>query len=174
MKRKKKTRREKIVVSLTAKDVQFLEAFTKRGDHNVRVVTRARILLLSHHGKTNLKIVAALNCAPRIICNVRRRYTQCDSVEETITDAPRSGQPKKITPRHEAFVVATACTNAPAGHDHWTVSELKKVLLAQYKKLRSVSDERVRQMLLAAALKPWREKNVVCAEPHAALQRTHG
>jgi len=158
MKRKKNPRREKIAVSLTTSDVQFLEEFTKRGDHNVRVVTRARILLLSHQGKTNHEIVDALACAPRIICNVRRRYKQRASATEAIKDAPRPGQPKKITPRHEAFVVATACTDAPPGHDHWTVSELKKTLLARYKRLRSVSEERVRQMLVAAALKPWREK----------------
>ena len=174
MKTKKRERRAKIVVSLTVDEVSALEDITKHGNHNVRVVTRARILLLSHEKKTNPQIVDALDCALRMICNVRRRYTQCDSVLEAIEDAPRPGQPRKITPRHEAFVVATACTEAPEGHNHWTLKELKKELLSKYKKLRSVSDERIRQMLLSAALKPWREKNVVRAESHPALSRAHG
>ena len=161
MKIKKRRRREKVVVSLTADEIRTLEDITKHGSHNVRVVTRARILLYSHEKKTNQQITVALGCASRMICNVRRRYQQRGSVVEAIHDAPRSGQPRKITPRHEAFVVATACTNAPKGHNHWTLPELKKKLLARYKKLQSVSDERIRQMLLPTALKPWREKNVV-------------
>lgn len=167
MKAKKQIRREKIIVSLTAEEVRALGEITKHGNHNVRVVTRARILLLSHEKKTNPQIVGALNCALRMICNVRRRYQTCHTALEAIKDAPRSGQPKKITPRHEAFVIATACTKAPPGHNHWTLPELRKALLARYKKLRSVSDERIRQMLLASALKPWREKNVVRPQAHA-------
>jgi hypothetical protein len=163
MKRKKQPRREKIPVSLTASDVKSLEEITKHGNRNVRVVTRARILLLSHEGKTNPQIVGSLQCAPRMLCNVRKRYKECASVLEAIKDAPRPGQPRKITPRHEAFVIATACTDAPAGHNHWTLPELKKALLKRYKKLRSISDERIRRILLASELKPWREKNVVCS-----------
>jgi transposase len=166
---KKNTSRPKVAVSLSSKDHQSLEDIIKHGNHNARVVTRARILLLSHEGKTNMEIVEALECAPRMICNVRRRYTECTEVLKAIHDAPRPGQPKKITPQHEAYVVATACTHAPVGHDHWTLPELRKALLKRYKTLQSVSDERIRQMLLAAALKPWREKNVVRAEPHAAF-----
>jgi hypothetical protein len=174
MAQKKTHKPEKINVVLSAADVQVLKEITTHGNHNARVVNRARILLLSHAGKTNVDIVSALSCAPRMICDLRRRYKQCSSVHEAIHDAPRPGQPKKITPRHEAFVVATACTEAPAGHDHWTIPELKRALLTHYKKLKSVSDERIRQMLVAADLKPWREKNVVRAEPHSAVSRTHG
>jgi transposase len=105
---------------------------------------------------------------------VRKRYRKRGSIESAITDLPRPGQPKKITPKHEAFVVATACTDAPFGHNHWTLPELKKALLKRYKRLQSVSDERIRQMLLRSALKPWREKNVVRPEPNAALSRAHG
>ena len=169
MARKKKHKPEKISVVLSAADTQVLKEITTHGNHNVRVVNRARILLLSHAGKTNVEIVSALSCAPRMICDLRRRYKHCSSVLEAIHDAPRPGQPKKITPRHEAFVVATACTKAPPGHDHWTLPELRKALLKKYRKLRSVSDERIRRMLIASTLKPWREKNVVHPEPHPAF-----
>lgn len=169
MARKKKHKPEKIHVVLSAADAQTLKDITAHGNHNARVVNRARILLFSHAGKTNGDIVSALSCAPRMICDVRRRYAQCDSILEAITDAPRTGQPKKITPRHEAFVIATACTTAPPGHNHWTLPELRRVLLKRYRKLKSVSDERVRQILLRAELKPWREKNVVRPEPHALV-----
>jgi len=159
---KYKKRRVKIDISLSRDEIHILEGVIKHGTHNARVITRARILLLSHERKTNTQIVKALECALRMICNVRRRYQESPSILEAINDAPRPGQPKKITARHEAFVVATACTDAPEGHNHWTLPELKRVLLSKYKKIRSVSDERIRQILLASDLKPWRES---MAEP---------
>jgi len=157
---KYKKRRVKIDIALSRDETDTLEGIIKHGTHNARVITRARILLLSHERKTNTQIVDALECALRMICNVRRRYQESRLVLEAINDAPRPGQPRKITARHEAFVVATACTDAPVGHNHWTLPELKRALLSRYKKLRSVSDERIRQILLASDLKPWREKNV--------------
>lgn len=141
---------------------------------NARVVTRARILLLSHRGRPDREIRGALGCSHDMVSQVRERYRARGGAAAAIADLPRPGQPRKITPKHEAFVVATACTEAPEGHDHWTLKELKKELLSTYTKLRSVSEERIRQILLAAAIKPWREKNVVRAEAHPALSRAHG
>ena len=170
----KKKKRGKITVRLSEKDVATLEKLVRSGSATARTITRARILLLSHRGKKNRDIEEALSCSHDMLSLVRSRYRERGSIEAAITDLPRPGHPKKITTRHEAFVVATACTDAPPGHDHWTIPELRKALLKQYKKLRSVSDERVRQMLIASKLKPWREKNVVRPGPHAALSRAHG
>jgi hypothetical protein len=166
---KKKHNTEKISILLTKDDVQLLKHTLSRGTHKARTIIRARILLYSHEGKTNREIVGALGCAPRIICDVRNRYLLHRSVTQAIYDAPRMGQPKKITADHEAFVVATACTDAPDGHDHWTLHALKEKLVMTYDNLDSVSHERIRQMLIHAALKPWREKNVVHSQPHPAL-----
>lgn len=154
---------------LDAKEMTQLEQVIKRGTTKARTVTRARILLLSHRGNTNSEIIAALGCAQWTITDVRKRYQERDGIEEVIYDAPRPGQPKKITPEHEAFVIATACTDAPAGHAHWTLNALKKKLLETYTMLQSVSDERIRQILLHAELKPWREKNVVRTQAHARV-----
>jgi hypothetical protein len=167
--KKKKHNTEKISILLTKEDINFLKQTLSRGTHKARTLIRARILLSSHQGKTNKVIVDTLGCAPRIICDVRKRYHAHRSVEDAIHDAPRSGQPKKITADHEAFVVATACTSAPDGHDHWTLGALKEKLVATYDDINSVSHERIRQMLLSAALKPWREKNVVHSKTHSGV-----
>jgi transposase len=159
--KKKKHNTEKIPVLLTTEDTQFLRNILSRGTHKARAIIRARILLFSYQGKTNKEIVDALGCAPRIICDVRSRYRTTRSVKQTITDAPRPGQPKKITADHEAFVIATACTDAPDGHDHWTLNALREKLIATYDDLHSISHERIRHILIASDLKPWREKNVV-------------
>jgi hypothetical protein len=166
---KAKHNTKKISVMLTGEDIHFLKQTLSRGTHKARTIIRARILLYSHAGKNNKEIVDALGCAPRIICDVRNRYLHTRSVERTIRDAPRPGQPKKITPDHEAFVIATACTDAPDGHGHWTLDALKEKLIATYDDLHSVSHERIRHILMASDLKPWREKNVVHSQSHSTL-----
>jgi transposase len=169
MTKEPKGRREKIVISLRPSEIAVLEKVVKSGQHNARSITRARILLLSHRGKTNREIAEALGCSHFTVTAVRKRYHQRGGLEAVLQDAPRCGQPKKITTQHEAFVVATACTEAPEGHAHWTLEALKAKLLAAYPQLRSVSHERVRHILLANQLKPWREKNVVHTAPHTAV-----
>jgi hypothetical protein len=156
-----KLNKKKLEVKLSAENLQILLGVVKHGRNNVRVVTRARILILSDQGKTNSEIVEALGCAPRMICNVRQRFLKEKTVLLAIADADRPGQPKRVKSVHEAYVVALACTNPPKGHNHWTLPELKKKLLSKYKKLKTISDERVRRMLLKSTLKPWLKKNVV-------------
>lgn len=157
----KKLSKKKLEVKLSKDDRYKLVNLVKYGKHPSRVIVRARILLLSDQSKTNSEIVEYLNCAPRMICDVRQKYLKEKDILVAIEDLPRPGQPKKVTPKHEAYVIALACTDAPKGHNHWTLPELKKKLLSKYKKLKTISDERVRHILLNAELKPWREKNVV-------------
>jgi len=171
---KKSRKKERIAVALSEDEVRSLRKIVRSGIHNARAITRARILLLSHDGKTNREIVAMVGCSPRGVTNVRERYRDRGSAGSVLDDAPRPGQPKKILPAHEAFVIATACTDAPEGHDHWTLEALKGKLLATYDDLESVSHEWIRQMLIRAALKPWREKNVVHPKAHARVSGAHG
>ena len=172
--KKQTPKREKVVVSLSEKEVAVLEQWAKSGKKNARTVVRARILLLSHRGKTNREITDALGCGHSAIADMRTRYRERISVDAALEDAPRSGQPKKITANHETFVIATACTDAPDGHNHWTLEALKQKLLETYPKLTSISHERVRHILMQAALKPWREKNVVHPASHPRVSRVHG
>ena len=172
--KKKKSPKRKIVIRLSSVEVASLERVVRSGTAKARAITRARILLLSHAKKTDREITGALGCSHDMVNLVRQRYRDRASAEAAIIDLPRPGQPRKVQPRHEAFVVATACTRAPEGHNHWTLPELRKALLKRYKRLKSISDERVRHILLASELKPWREKNVVRAESHPALSRAHG
>lgn len=163
---KKKHNTRKVDVALKANEVVWLRKLVGAGKQNARTVTRARVLLLANEGKANREIVDALGVSPRSVTEARKRYDERGSAEAAVTDAPRSGQPRKITPKHEAFVIATACTDPPDGHDHWTLGALKEKLLAAHKKLSSVSHERIRHILMQADLKPWREKNVVHPQAH--------
>jgi transposase len=69
---------------------------------------------------------------------VRARCRDRGSALAALNDLPRTGQPKKISGAHEAFVIATACTDAPDGHAHWTLHALKDKLLHTYDDLDSV------------------------------------
>lgn len=157
------------IVQLTDTDRATLRDITKKGKNAVRVVLRARILLLLDQGKEDGEIKEAVGCAGRTVQNVLHRFCATKKIDDALYDKPRPGQPKKILPAHEAFVVATACSKAPEGHSHWTLAALKTALLSAYKKLSSISDERIRQILIHHDLKPWREKNVVHPQSHARL-----
>lgn len=169
-KQKKKFGRARVVVALSDSDVASLQSAIRHGTRKAREITRAHILLLSHKKKSNQEIMDALGCSSFTISDLRRRFVKRGrNVAATITDAPRPGAPKKILPVHEAFVVATACTNVPPGHAHWTLATLKDELLKTHIELKYVGHERIRQILLKNKLKPWREKNVVRPNAHPHL-----
>lgn len=154
---------------LTNTDRDTLRDMTRKGKSAVRVVVRARILLLLEEGRKDKEIKETVGCAGRTVQSVLHRFSANKKIEDALYDKPRPGQPKKILPAHEAFVVATACTKAPKGHSHWTLGALKTALLSAYDALESVSDERIRQILVRHDLKPWREKNVVHSASHRRL-----
>ena len=177
MKTKQLGRKKRIMISvhLNASDIAFLKRLVKSGTRKAREITRARILLMSHAKKTNREIMEALGCSPFMISSLRTRWLKRKKdIQATLVDAPRPGQPKKVLPAHEAFVVATACTDAPTGHAHWTLQSLRDKLLETYKEMNTLSHERIRQILLKNKLKPWREKNVVRSKAHTHLSRADG
>ncbi len=163
-------------IALEWGEVRTLENIINKGTSPVRTVTRARVLLLANENgpkKTNKEISETLMLASTTPKDIRKRYHE-RGLEGALSDAPRPGQPKKITDEHKTFVVATACTDAPDGHDHWTLEALRDKLIETYDDVQSVSHEWIRQILIRAKLKPWREKNVVRAKPHSALSGAHG
>jgi transposase len=148
--KKRRGKRENIFASLSKEEVAVLEREAKGGKKHGRVAIRARILLLSHKGKKYREIVHDTGCSQTTVINVRRRYRERGSVAATLRDGPRPGPPRKIRPEHESFVVTTARTKAPEGHDHWTLRALRSKLLETCPKLKAISHERVRQILLGA------------------------
>lgn len=163
-------------IALEKKEARKLETIISKGTSPARVITRARVLLLANENgpnKTNKEISEILMLGATTPSDIRKRYSE-RGLDGAIHDAPRPGQPKRITADHEAFVIATACTDAPDGHDHWTLEALRDKLVETYADLQSVSPEWIRQMLIRAKLKPWREKNVVRTGTHSALSGAHG
>ena len=55
--------------------------------------------------------------------------TRAGGMDHALYDAPRTGQPPKISDTAEAHLVATACSSPPAGRDHWTLELLQKRMI---------------------------------------------
>jgi transposase len=65
-------------------------------------------------------IAATLGVCPATVQNVRTRY-RTGGLDAALHDKPRSGQPRQVTPREEAYITTIACSTPPAGRSHWTI-----------------------------------------------------
>ena len=152
-------------VSLSSEEQSRLRTMLRRGTEKARVLGRARILLTLDRGDENNRIGRDNFVSIKTIGRIAERYEE-GGLDRSLYDLPRPGQPKKLNEKHESFIVAKACTDPPEGHAHWTLHALKDALVQAYAEIGSVSHERIRQTLIASAIKPWREKNVVRANAH--------
>jgi len=50
------------------------------------------------------------------------------SLQSAMTEKPRPGQPKKYTEKHEAEIIAQACTKSPDGRKRWSLTLLTEEL----------------------------------------------
>lgn len=107
-------------VKLKPKEQKILKQVISKGTEKVRKVTRCRILLLAHEGKTDAQIIAALKVARNTIRQVRSRYVQ-EGMEAAINEQPRPGAPKKFSGRQKARITAIACSDPPEGRSRWTL-----------------------------------------------------
>lgn len=107
-------------VKLKPKERKLLKQFINKGSGKARKITRCRILLLAHEGKTDTQIIEALKVARNTIRTVRSRYVQ-EGLEAAINEQPRPGAPKKFTGRQEAKITAIACSKPPEGRSRWTL-----------------------------------------------------
>lgn len=132
-------------VTLTEDEVEMLEGLLRKGKSAARKQTRARILLKAAAGCRDAAIMEALAVSATMIYNTRQKCVE-EGVEAALHDRPRPGQAQKLSDKQCAQVIATACTPAPAGHDHWTLRLLAdKVVQLGYAD--SFSYETIRRLL---------------------------
>jgi putative transposase len=156
------------VVALERRQKERLESMLRKGRWTPRELRRARILLMADDQKnvSNIAIAKILGCHRETVRQVRNRFLEED-LDSALFDRPRSGQPRKLDAQDEAFVIATACSAVPKGHDHWELALLAERL--EKRRHKAVSTDTIGRVLLRHDLKPWREKNVVHSEGHARV-----
>lgn len=148
-------------VALTEQERAMLSALIRKGTAKARVITRARILLLTHEGKKDKEIYQSLMISYSMPHDVRKNYTQ-GGLKRALYDAPRPGQARKLTGKQEAEVIAIACSDAPKGYVRWTLDLLTEKVTNKLGI--SIGRTAIWHVLLRNNLKPHRKKNVVYSQ----------
>lgn len=133
------------VVTLTAEEQTTLTDMLKKERLAARRRQRAQILLLAHDGRTDAAIARILRCGTATVERTRRKFV-AGTLPWALNEQPRPGARRKLDGKAEAFLVATACSTAPAGHRHWTM-QLLADRLVEVGLTDTISDETVRRLL---------------------------
>jgi transposase len=118
-------------ITLSDTDRSTLERLLSHGTLSARKFKRATALLELDRGKTLRQVAATLDVTYPTIAAWRDGYT--DGGLTCLDDAPRSGRPIVIDGAQRAKITALACSDAPEGHDRWTLRLLaEKVVEAGF------------------------------------------
>ena len=134
------------IVDLTDAEVDELETMLSSGKHSAHKLTRARILLQVHQGKTDREVARNLDVSLGTVERTREKFVKATCLNEALSDRPHPPKPRKLDAKAEALLVATACSDAPDGRAEWTMQLLANRLVA-LEVVESISDETVRQTL---------------------------
>ncbi|HEV7369652.1 IS630 family transposase [Arenibaculum sp.] len=141
-------------VELTPTERAELETLTSGGRQSVRRIKRAQILLAADAGAPDEMIAATVGVGTSTVYRTRRHFIE-GNLERALAEAPRPGAERKLTGTEEALLVATACTDPPAGRARWTL-ELLAGEMVRLTGHETLSRETVRRRLAENDLKPWR------------------
>jgi transposase len=144
------------VVKLTSKERTELRAFVHGGSKQVRRIKRAQVLLAADAGATDEQIATSVSVGTSTVFRTKRRFVE-EGLEPALSEEPRPGGPRKLSPKEEALLVATACSAPPKGRARWTLNLLARRLV-ELTGHRELSRETVRRRLAENDLKPWRKK----------------
>lgn len=150
-----------------------LENITRSRIGQQRLIERAEIILLAADGKLNCEISPQVGIGRQQVGLWRRRWQQSQqallmvelnetraelrrTIEDVLSDAPRSGSPGKFTAEEFVEIIAVACEDPKNSHrpvDHWIRRELKDEVL-QRGIVTSISQSHIGNLLDQVDLKP--------------------
>jgi transposase len=137
--------KKKYLVKLSEDERKTLLENTRKGKISARKMKRALILLKADDGWSDPQIMSALNVSRPCVERIRRRLVE-GGLQKALNEDPRPGQKRKLDGRGEAQLLATACTEAPAGYDRWTLRLLAGRLI-ELGLVETISYETVRRTL---------------------------
>ena len=111
---------KRYTIQLTEEEREQLNRLIRGGRHSARIITRARILIKIDEGWNVPQIAAALDVAEGTVYGVKRRYAD-EGLEGVVRDRIQANRFRKLDQKGEAHLIALACSDAPEGHDHWTL-----------------------------------------------------
>ena len=137
--------RKKYLINLSVEEQQELHEITRKGEVKARKMKRAMILLKADEGLSDPQIMAAISVSRPTVERIRKRFVE-GGLERALNEDARPGQKRKLDGRGEAQLIAVACSQAPDGHDHWTLRLLADKLV-QLEVVENISYETVRRTL---------------------------
>jgi len=150
------------IVELTDEERNNLKEIVSKNKASRSTIVNAYILLRSDVacGWLYDEIAQAYDVSTKKVEFVRKRFVE-EGLEASLTRKPvTNAHRRKITGEEEAHLIALCCSQAPEGHERWTLRMLadKMVELAV---VESVSHETIRQTLKKTNLNPGKRKNGV-------------
>ena len=109
----------KYSVQLTEEERAQLRALVSSGSKKARDIKRAQILLAADEGLADEVIARALSSSTSTVYRTKKQFVE-HGTEVAIHDLPRPGASRKLTGKEEALLIATVCTDPPAGRARWT------------------------------------------------------
>jgi putative transposase len=106
-------------ITLSDTDRSTLERLLSHGTLSARKFKRATALLELDRGKSLREVATTLSVTYPTVSAWRDAYNA--SGLACLDDAPRSGRPIVIDGTQRAKITALACSDAPSGHDRWTL-----------------------------------------------------
>ena len=137
--------RKLYLINLNEEEHHTLLEMTRKGKIKARQMKRAMVLLKANEGYTDPQIMAALNVSRPCVERLRKRFV-LGGLEKALNEDPRPGQRRKLDGRGEAVLVATACSQVPEGHAHWTLRLLAGKMV-ELKVTDEISYETIRRTL---------------------------
>lgn len=133
------------LINLDDEERQALLEMTHKGKIKARQMKRAMILLKANDGLSDPQIMSALNVSRPCVERIRKRFVMA-GMEKALTEDPRPGQRRKLDGHADATLVATACSQVPEGHEHWTLRLLAGKMV-ELGLVESISYETIRRTL---------------------------
>ena len=162
-------------VIITEKQQTILLEFANSRSVSVSLAQRAKIILLGFEGRNNEQIESEVHLGHDQVGIWRRRWQgafdqlvqiECSSeradlvvaIKKLLSDAPRAGRPRTISPEQQATLIAKACEDPDdSGRPiaRWTASELADEMMVT-NTIPQISSRWVSEILARAAIRPHR------------------
>ena len=149
---------KKYRVKLTEAERDYLKRLISKGKVSARKMTHAHVLIHADEGAatgalTDADIAKAVHSSRLTVERVRKRLVE-EGLESALNPKVQvRRRPKKLDGEAEAFLVATACSAAPAGYTDWTLKLLAERLV-ECEIVDSISGETIRKTLKKTNLNP--------------------
>ena len=155
--------RKSSVITLTAKEHEYLETLTRARTIQAQTANRARILLLKADGCSIDNIADKIGINRKSVMLCLNKYAQ-GGVENALSDAPGRGRNAEITDDEKAWIINIACQKPrDFGYsaETWTYARLtshinKNAETAGFTRLSTIHKSTVHTILDEAEIKPFR------------------